>query len=154
MRLFHTNTASIVVLGISSIDCNTPQSYNVDDAIHLHLSLRVDLADETGSPYAVLNLTLPSGLEELQEATQLFSRVQHMWMGWMFGNNPASSPVLQELAFFSWIQSIYAPGAQSFSALKKQLLFYMASAMNSSGYVYPRWYFQSRHVLPVIARLS
>ena len=40
-----------------------------------------------GSPYATLSVNLPR-LQPLADSLQLFSRVQHQWLSWIFGNNP------------------------------------------------------------------
>lgn len=47
------------------------------------------------NPFPTLNLTLPPALANLSAATQLFAAVHNQFMGWIFGNNPASVPCLQ-----------------------------------------------------------
>lgn len=54
-----------------------------------------------------LNLTLPPTWVNLSIASDLFAHVHSQFMGWVFGNNPASVPCLQEMAFFAWIQAIF-----------------------------------------------
>jgi hypothetical protein len=63
-------------------------------------------------------------------------------MGWQFGNNPASVPVLQEMAWFPMIQSLYPRTPSTERALTKELLFFAAAGIEESGYVLPRWGFE------------
>jgi hypothetical protein len=92
-----------------------------------------------GSPFAKLNVQLPPAMANLSAAMQLFARVQNQWMSWVFGNNPASIPALHEMGWFSWIQQMFDVGSASHGALKKQMGWFGQSAVNASGYVYPRW---------------
>ncbi len=83
------------------------------------------------------SLDLPDrGLGELSRD---FARVHNQWMGWIFGNNPASTPALQELAWFPMIQSLFEPDESSIELLNQQLLFFAKSALESDGFVLPRW---------------
>ncbi|MBI5280819.1 MAG: hypothetical protein HY858_03985 [Candidatus Solibacter usitatus] len=68
-----------------------------------------------------------------------FASVHNQWMGWMQGNNPASVPILHEMAWYPMIQGIYARSEEAEAALEKQLLFFAASGVEESGYVFPRW---------------
>jgi hypothetical protein len=75
----------------------------------------------------------------LGELSRDFARVHNQWMGWMFGNNPASTPALEELAWFPMIQGLFEPGESSIELLNQQLLFFAKFALESDGFVLPRW---------------
>eukprot|EP01013_Petalomonas_cantuscygni_P003624 TRINITY_DN13838_c0_g1_i1.p1 TRINITY_DN13838_c0_g1~~TRINITY_DN13838_c0_g1_i1.p1 ORF type:complete len:904 (+),score=112.54 TRINITY_DN13838_c0_g1_i1:187-2898(+) len=104
--------------------------------------------------------------EDLLGLTLAFADVHNQWMGFIFGNNPASSPCIHEMAFFAWIQQVYAawedpvppagaridttaamaPAANaatripSFVALTKFVDFVAFRGTNrQTGYVMPRW---------------
>ena len=66
--------------------------------------------------------------------------VHNQWMGWLFGNNPASVPILHEMAWYPMIQSVYARDERLQQALEKQLLFFADSGLEPSGYPFPRWW--------------
>jgi hypothetical protein len=69
-------------------------------------------------------------------------------MGWLFGNNPASTPVLQEMAWYPMIQSLYPVNRDTTEALNKELLFFASSAMEPDGFVMPRWSAQGFYRAP------
>lgn len=92
------------------------------------------LESSSASP---LLLELPD--RSLGELSRDFARVHNQWMGWLFGNNPASTPALQELAWFPMIQSLFQPGESSIELLNQQLLFFARSGLESDGFVLPRW---------------
>jgi hypothetical protein len=87
---------------------------------------------------APLKLELPDHF--LNEQSQSFAAVKNGWMGWMFGNNPASVPCLHEMAFFPMVQGIYAAHDKSLAALRKQLTFFAETGVEPDGYVLPRWW--------------
>lgn len=68
-----------------------------------------------------------------------FATVHNQWMGWLFGNNPASVPVLQEMAWFPMIQSIYPRDAATIQPLEKELVFFAEHGIEEDGFVLPRW---------------
>ena len=99
-------------MGATSVDRRQPPvAVQADDVTSISLAFTVLANQTTGSPYGTLNLHLPTALAALSEDIQVFLRVQNLWSGWLFGNNPASTPVLQEMAYFSWIQSILEVGS-------------------------------------------
>jgi hypothetical protein len=84
-----------------------------------------------------LELSLPDKF--LTEQVQSFAAVHNQWMGWMMGNNPASVPILHEMAWYPMIQSVYAVIPTAQAALEKQLLFFAETGVEPNGYVWPRW---------------
>lgn len=86
------------------------------------------------------DLSLPEA--SLGGWSRSFAAVHNQWMGWHFGNNPGSVPVLQEMAWFPMIQSLYPHTPSTARALTKELLFFAHSAVESDGYVLPRWGFE------------
>ena len=87
----------------------------------------------TGSPQ--LNLTLPASLSHLLDATHTFVSVHNQFMGWIFGNNPASVPCLQEMAFFSWIQAMFDVGniERGVAGVVKEVVFFEECGWNDGG---------------------
>jgi hypothetical protein len=94
------------------------------------------LAPHAGT--APLRLDLPDRF--LNEQARSLAAVKNSWMGWMFGNNPASVPCLHEMAFFPMVQGIFARHHKSIAALRKQLTFFAATGVEPDGYVLPRWW--------------
>ena len=103
------------------------------------LTLRITKVQSSGSPYSSLNISFPKHLTSLEHSIQTFVRVQHQWMGWIFGNNPASTPCLHEMSWFGLIQQMFDVGSISHKAIAKEMAFFSNTAVNGSGYVYPRW---------------
>lgn len=87
---------------------------------------------------ALLGLNLPDRF--LDKQAHSMAAVMNGWMGWMFGNNPASVPCLHEMAFFPMVQGIFAKHDKSLAALRKQLTFFAATGVEPDGYVLPRWW--------------
>jgi hypothetical protein len=90
------------------------------------------------SGIAPLRLDLPD--RWLNEQSRSLAAVKNSWMGWMFGNNPASVPCLHEMAFFPMVQGIFATHEKSIAALRKQLTFFAETGVEPDGYVLPRWW--------------
>ena len=97
---------------------------------------------------APFELALPD--EELTAHARSLAAVHNQWMGWIFGNNPASVSILHEMGWYPMIQGLYAlplastggaasPVAGCHVALQKQLLFFADTGVDSKGYVWPRW---------------
>eukprot|EP01087_Luapelamoeba_hula_P003505 TRINITY_DN1331_c1_g1_i4.p1 TRINITY_DN1331_c1_g1~~TRINITY_DN1331_c1_g1_i4.p1 ORF type:complete len:794 (-),score=74.73 TRINITY_DN1331_c1_g1_i4:120-2501(-) len=149
MKPQQDGTASVVALGMSVSDRRSGMPIRCKTGDVHEFSVSFQLLPDTpsadaptgvrGSPYGNFTLSLPAALQTTSDTLQLFARVQNLFAGWMFGNNPASTPVLQELAFFGWIDSLFDVGASSHKALQKQLWFMSQGAVNASGYVRPRW---------------
>jgi hypothetical protein len=60
-------------------------------------------------------------------------------MGWIFGNNSGSVPVLQEMGWFPMIQSIYLRNPETLEALEKELIFFAEQGIEPDSFVMPRW---------------
>jgi len=95
-------------------------------------------------------LKLPD--EELTAHARSFAAVHNQWMGWIFGNNPASVSIPHEMGWYPMIQGLYAmpPAATAgpaspaaappaHAAMEKQLLFFTETGVDPNGYVWPRW---------------
>ncbi len=82
-----------------------------------------------------LNLKLPPNLSDLLNATQTFVAVHNQFMGWIFGNNPASVPCLQEMAFFSWIQAMFDVSniGLGVAAVMKEVVFFEECGWNDGS---------------------
>ena len=93
------------------------------------------------APIVPLELELPD--EELAKQCRSFANVHNQWMGWMFGNNPASVSCLGEMAWFPMLQSVYVADSTTQHALNRQLEFCVAAAVDSTpsdpGHVMPYW---------------
>lgn len=94
------------------------------------------LAKHTGT--APLKLEMADSF--LNAQAHSLAAVKNSWMGWMFGNNPASVPCLHEMAFFPMAQGIFAAHEKSITALRKQLTFFAETGVEKDGYVLPRWW--------------
>ena len=101
----------------------------------------MDFAAERERPIVPLELELPD--EELAKQCRSFANVHNQWMGWMFGNNPASVSCLGEMAWFPMLQSVYVADSTTQHALNRQLEFCVAAAVDSTpsdpGHVMPYW---------------
>lgn len=90
-----------------------------------------------GNLAAPFQLDMPDRF--LAEQSRNFASVHNQWMGWLFGNNPASVPVLQEMGWFPMIQGIYPRNPATLAALEKELVFFAESGIAEDGFVMPRW---------------
>jgi len=86
---------------------------------------------------APFDLSLPD--EELTAQVRSLATVHNQWMGWIFGNNPASVSILHEMGWYPMIQGLYSIPRASTAALEKQLLFFAETGVDPNGYVWPRW---------------
>ncbi|HMD96190.1 MAG TPA: GH116 family glycosyl hydrolase [Terriglobia bacterium] len=86
---------------------------------------------------APFELSLPD--KELASHARSLAAVHNQWMGWMFGNNPASVSIPHEMGWYPMIQGLYSIPRASTAALEKQLLFFADTGVDPSGYVWPRW---------------
>jgi hypothetical protein len=86
---------------------------------------------------APLDLSLPD--EELTALARSFAAVHNQWVGWIFGNNPASVSIPHEMGWYPMIQGLYAIPRGATAAMEKQLLFFAETGVDPNGYVWPRW---------------
>jgi hypothetical protein len=93
---------------------------------------------------APFEMSLPD--EELTADVRSLAGVHNQWMGWMFGNNPASVSIPHEMGWYPMIQGLYAMSpaatggsAGTHAAMEKQLLFFTEQGVDPNGYVWPRW---------------
>jgi len=86
---------------------------------------------------APFDLSLPD--EELAAHARSLAAVHNQWMGWIFGNNPASVSILHEMGWYPMIQGLYSIPRAATAALEKQLLFFADTGVEPNGYVWPRW---------------
>lgn len=96
--------------------------------------------NENPDSISELVFNLPASEKDTEQLIQQFGLVHVMYMGFLFGNNPSSVPVLQEMAVFPMIQSIFSNSPETEMALKRELIFFAKSAIDSKGYVAPRWW--------------
>ncbi len=76
----------------------------------------------------------------LRDQVHSLAHVHNQWMGWLFGNNPASVPILHEMGWYPMIQSVYASDRRLRQALERQLLFFAESGVEPTGQPFPRWW--------------
>jgi len=86
---------------------------------------------------APFELSLPD--KELTVHARSFAAVHNQWMGWMFGNNPASVSILHEMGWYPMIQGLYSIPRAATAALERQLLLFADTGVDPNGYVWPRW---------------
>jgi hypothetical protein len=117
-------TSPFVTLGASTTSWLDTEPTVVRSAGSNHsttLTLRITKVQSSGSPYSSLNISFPKHLTSLEHSIQTFVRVQHQWMGWIFGNNPASTPCLHEMSWFGLIQQMFDVGSISHKAIAKEM---------------------------------
>ncbi len=130
---FADGTSPVVALGAECVDrALGPQSRHAGTSQTQVWTLRL-----SRTPTTLFELEIPDRF--LAEQTRDFAAVHNQWMGWFFGNNPASVPVLQEMAWFPMIQGIYRQSPATLEALEKELLFFADSGTQPDGFVMPRW---------------
>jgi hypothetical protein len=98
-------------------------------------------AESAASPahtFPSMDIHLPNGTLQAQVAIIVGS--QYQLMGWMIGNNPASSPCLHEMAHWPLMSSMFNAGSTAFGAMQKQLSFFAQCGFAPSAYVkqYPK----------------
>jgi len=85
----------------------------------------------------------------LVDGAKTLVRTQNAFLGYIFGNNPASVPCLHEMGWFGWSQSLFTTKDQRvFSALAKQLQFFARHAIDEIGFVKPRWGASGFYMVP------
>jgi len=130
---FADGTSAYVVLGSETVD-RTRGMETRTAAARQRQRWTLRIPETENLPFL---LELPD--QFLASESRSFATVHNQWMGWLFGNNPASVPVLQEVAWFPMIQSIYPRVAATLQPLEKELLFFARNAVEQDGFVMPRW---------------
>ena len=69
-------------------------------------------------------------------------------MGWIYGNDPASTPCLHEMAWFPMIHGIQPANPAAQRAAEHQLAFFANTAVDPNGYVMPRWWIEGYYKVP------
>ena len=67
--------------------------------------------------FALPNATLAAQINTLMA-------VQYQLMGWIMGNNPASTPCLHEMAWWPLMASLFDAGSNAFPAMQRELTFF------------------------------
>jgi Glycosyl-hydrolase family 116, catalytic region len=130
---FSDGTSPVVAIGAECVDrARGPEARQAGTRQTQVWTLRLSRTPET-----LFELEIPDRL--LAEQSRSFAAVHDQWMGWLFGNNPASVPVLQELAWFPMIQGIYRQNPATLEALEKEILFFADYGIQPDGFVMPRW---------------
>ncbi len=135
-------TASAVTLGAESVDRTNVSEERKRGAVQIQdWSFALAPASSGG-----LDVQLP----DAKLTTQLtsFAGVYNQWMGWMFGNNPASTPCLHEMAWFPMIHGIQRTNAELQRASERELEFFARTGVEPNGYVYPRWWIEGYYKVP------
>ena len=81
-------------------------------------------------PFPRIPFSHPNKTLELQIGTLAAVQFQHK--GWVFGNNPGSSPCLHEMAWFPLIHGLF--DADSVALLQKELTFFGTCGFQSQNY--------------------
>ena len=132
-KRFADGTAGNVALGAGTVNRTKGPEARTKETRETQLwTLR-----RSSAATAEFDLVLPD--QFLAEQSRSFANVHNQWMGWLFGNNPASVPVLQELAWFPMVQSVFSKNAESLEAMAKELLFFSDHGVEADGFVFPRW---------------
>lgn len=134
-------TSGVVSIGLQGVDPrNGPaqRSFGQESIIKIKLDF---VRNGEVKPTQTLDLTLKfANQSTLSQQIQDFVSIQNMFMGWIFGNNPASIPALQEMWWFPTIQGLYSFASPSLEAIKKQIGFFAKSGIKPDGNLFPRWY--------------
>jgi hypothetical protein len=72
--------------------------------------------------FPAMDVHLPNATLQTQMAVLLGS--QYQLLGWMMGNNPASSPCLHEMAHWPLMASVFPAGSNAFGAMQHELSFF------------------------------
>jgi hypothetical protein len=77
-----------------------------------------------GDPFPRMDVSLPNAT--LQEQVEVLAAVQYQLLGYIFGNNPASSPCLHEMAWWPLLISVFSSDSLAVAAMQKELSFFGA----------------------------
>lgn len=135
-------TASAVTLGAESVDRTTAAKTCERGSVEKQEWSFV-LAHEAA---ASLDVRLPDS--SLSEQLSSFAGVYNQWMGWIFGNNPASTPCLHEMGWFPMIHGIQPANLELQRAAEKELSFFARTGVDQNGYVMPRWWIEGYYKVP------
>lgn len=138
---------TIFAMGIESIDrLARPAPRSVQSAppsATYTLELDLQAPDANNGP-SIFDFSLPQ-TPALATAAAELAQQYNLWLGWIIGNNPASTPCLHEMGFFPLMCGLFAVEPPSAdvrlnAAMAKQLrLFSGPDFVLPSGYVMPRW---------------
>ena len=135
-------TASAVTLGAESVDRTKPAKTCERGAVEQQdWSLDLTPADNSG-----LDIQLPDQFLNTQLIS--FAGVYNQWLGWIFGNNPASTPCLHEMAWFPMIHGIQRANSELHQAAERELAFFANTGVDPNGYVMPRWWIEGYYKVP------
>ncbi len=135
-------TASAVTLGAESIDRTLPaKAYGRGAVEKQEWSFAIEPADKNP-----LDVRLPDRALNVQLVS--FAGVYNEWMGWVFGNNPASTPCLHEMGWFPMIHGIQRAHPELQRAAERELDFFARTGVDQNGYVMPRWWIEGYYKVP------
>ncbi len=135
-------TASAVTLGAESVDRTLPaKAYERGDVEKQEWSFAIEPADKNP-----LDVRLPDSSLNTQLVS--FAGVYNEWMGWIFGNNPASTPCLHEMGWFPMIHGIQRTNPELQRAAERELDFFARTGVDPNGYVMPRWWIEGYYKVP------
>lgn len=127
-------TAPAISFGAQTVDPRSAPAFRSRGFVQKQ-TWNLKMLPQPGASQLQLSLSDPF----LTGAGKSFAAVHNQWMGWIFGNNPASTPCLHEAGWFSMIQGIYAQSPVHQEAMGKELLFFASQGMEEDGFVLPRW---------------
>jgi hypothetical protein len=135
-------TASAVTLGAESVNrlhASEPRSRG-----------QVQTQDWSFSLTPVSDGGLDVHLPDADLNTQLisFAGVYNQWLGWIYGNNPASTPCLHEMGWFPLIHGIQRSNSELQRVSEHELEFFARTGVEPNGYVYPRWWIEGYYKVP------
>ncbi len=135
-------TASAVTLGAESVDRNGSTKACERGAVEKQeWSFALDPRENSR-----LDIELPDRFLTTQLTS--FAGVYNQWMGWIFGNNPASVPCLHEMGWFPMIHGIQRADPELQSAAEHELAFFAQTGVDKNGYVMPRWWIEGYYKVP------
>lgn len=136
-NVFGDGTTEFVSLGFEMSDPRAPpRPVKAGDAETLTLVLHQiasdfdPLAPLEEDPFPRIAFSHPNASLVLQVGTLAAVQFQHK--GWLFGNNPGSSPCLHEMAWFPLIHGLFDAG--SVALLAKELSFFARSGWQPQDY--------------------
>ena len=128
-------TAGAVLIGAETLDRRSGPVLRRAGEVQEQTWTLTDVPNHGAAPFS---LQVPDDF--IGQQAHSLATVHNQWMGWLFGNNPASVPILHEMAWYPMIASIYAHDEQYRNAVERQLLFFADTGVEPSGYPFPRWW--------------
>eukprot|EP01097_Dermamoeba_algensis_P005774 TRINITY_DN3643_c0_g1_i1.p1 TRINITY_DN3643_c0_g1~~TRINITY_DN3643_c0_g1_i1.p1 ORF type:complete len:550 (+),score=98.75 TRINITY_DN3643_c0_g1_i1:913-2562(+) len=155
-------TAALVSLGVETIDRTSNHSKKISKGTTMGITWKINLSPG-GESFSNFQLNLSTNIQKsypsssstrfsrrktytpslsttLSDTVKHFVSAYDIWLGWIFGNNPASVICLHEMAWFPMIQSIYATSPATTSALEKEIIFLLENGVMENGLPWQRWY--------------